>query len=72
MKDLKSGVNFERQRIQHEKDNNQKIKWFDSLDIWEKQRLFNNYKGRKHHICFIKECNKIEIFNNLHNEKSIN
>ena len=61
---LKSAVNYARERRSQYKKDIQKIKWFDSLPITEKQDLFYKLKGRKMSLAqFLKDHHKIEIYN---------
>lgn len=64
---LTKAVNFERQQRKMHQNRQRKIKKFDNLKSIEKQRLFNKLKGRKRHICFIKEYDKIQIVDNYIN-----
>lgn len=60
---LGSALKTARTERYNERKRQQKIKQFDALPYNEKQRLYNKFKGRKRHLCFITEWNKVEIVN---------
>ena len=64
---IKSGVNFVRVERNLLATNEVKKMWFDKLHFTEKQRLFNELKGRKlNYSQFITENDKIWIYNKIH------
>lgn len=64
---LKGAVDFERNQRLMSKKKQDKIKWFDDLDFVDKQRLHNEYKGRKRDLVWITDEDKVAIYNKEHN-----
>lgn len=56
-----TALNTVRTERYREKKRQEKLKQFDNLPPNEKQRLFNKYRGKKLHICYIKEWDKLRI-----------
>jgi hypothetical protein len=64
---LKGAVDFERnKRLMSDKRLN-KIKWFDNLTYREKQDYYNELKGRKSDLVWIKDGDKVSIYNKINN-----
>lgn len=58
---IATALNTVRTQRYYERKRQEKLKQFDNLPPNEKQRLFIEYKGRKLHICHIREWDKLRI-----------
>lgn len=64
---MKLVVNYLRTREYYAKLKQSKIKWFDELNYQTQLDLYKKYCNPKQHICFIKDNDKIYIYNKLNN-----
>ncbi len=58
---LKQAQSFLHQEQNRFRNKQSVLNEFDRKPLSERQSLFNSYKGFKHHICFIKDYDKLYI-----------